>query len=106
MTRHSKKPSITDLVQACATNSRHGVTSAAAILEASLVARLPQSNSDGNGDGALTTNRYGTLNRLQATFGAEAIMEWFKEYEAPYLLRYTFRDGDVLRIPTWFHGNA
>ncbi|KAL5968573.1 SH2 domain-containing protein 4A [Taenia solium] len=104
LTRNSKKPSITDLVQACTANSRHGVTSAAAILEASLVARLPQYNGDGDGDSTSITNHYGTMNRLQATFGAEAIMEWFQEYEAPYLLHHTFRDRDVLQIPTWFHG--
>ncbi|KAH9278478.1 SH2 domain-containing protein 4A [Echinococcus granulosus] len=102
LSRSSEKPSITDLVQACAASSRYGVTSASTLLEASLIVRLPQSSGDD--DAALTNNRYGTLDRLQATFGSAAIMEWFREYEAPYLLRNTFKDGDVLQIPTWFHG--
>ncbi|KAM3187412.1 hypothetical protein ACTXT7_002328 [Hymenolepis weldensis] len=115
----SRKPSITDIVQATMDSSssksnstfkfqRTGVTSASTLLEASLFARIPeQEDSDsGSVEGPPQSDyRYGTLNRLQSTFGADAIIEWFREFEAPYLLEHTFKEaGGVLKIPQWFHG--
>ncbi|KAM7533762.1 hypothetical protein Aperf_G00000118399 [Anoplocephala perfoliata] len=114
LSRFSKRPSITDLVEATtdSTNSvsgryrgfRNGVSSSSAILEASLFASLPGDDSDSE-TSSMTDYRYGTLNRLQSTFGSDAIIEWFREFEAPYLLDHTFRQSDgVLKIPRWFHG--
>uniref|UniRef100_A0A5K3FRI2 SH2 domain-containing protein n=1 Tax=Mesocestoides corti TaxID=53468 RepID=A0A5K3FRI2_MESCO len=98
------KPSITDLVVAQSASStsndasvnRFGVASTSALLEASLIC------ADVDGGSA---DKSGTL-RLQKTFGASAIMDWFRECEAPHLLA-SFRDPSnpgALRIPTWFHG--
>ncbi|VUZ44147.1 unnamed protein product [Hymenolepis diminuta] len=115
----SRKPSITDIVQATMDSSssksnstfkfqRTGVTSASTLLEASLFARIPEHEDSDSGsvEGPPQSDyRYGTLNRLQSTFGADAIIEWFREFEAPYLLEHTFKEaGGVLKIPQWFHG--
>lgn len=116
LTSSSKRPSITDLVEATADsiNSvsdryrgfRNGVSSSSALLEASLFASLPGDDPGSELERSSETDyRYGTLNRLQSTFGSDAIVKWFREFEAPYLLDHTFRQSDgVLKIPRWFHG--
>ncbi|VDO11855.1 unnamed protein product [Rodentolepis nana] len=115
----SRKPSMTDIVQATMDASssksnhafkfqRKGVKSASTLLEASLFARIPTKEDSGSGlvqEFPQLDYRYGTLNRLQSTFGADAIIDWFREFEAPYLLEHAFQEtGGALKIPQWFHG--
>nr|CDS25826.1 SH2 domain containing protein 7 [Hymenolepis microstoma] len=115
----SRKPSMTDIVQATMDASssksnsafkfqRTGVTSASTLLEASLFARIPAKEDPVSGrvqEFPQLDYRYGTLNRLQSTFGADAIIDWFREFEAPYVLEHAFKETDgAVKIPQWFHG--
>ncbi len=76
--------------------TRFGVSSTSTLLEASLLC----ANFDDDNFG----EKSGTL-RLQKTFGAEAILDWFREFEAPHLLS-AFRCPEGIKIPAWFHGNV
>uniref|UniRef100_A0A183TPR0 SH2 domain-containing protein n=2 Tax=Schistocephalus solidus TaxID=70667 RepID=A0A183TPR0_SCHSO len=72
---------------------RFAVASAASLLETSIV----------NG---LTTRGLDDIIQLQRAQGPEAIIDWFREFEAPRLLRMFTASGSSprLQIPVWFHG--
>ncbi|BHF78093.1 SH2 domain containing 2A [Sparganum proliferum] len=72
---------------------RFAVASEASLLETSLV----------NG---LCTRGLEDIMQLQRAQGPEAIIEWFRQFEAPRLLRMFTVPGPPsrLQIPVWFHG--